>query len=434
MGAQLAQMGMGVTDVIMAGRYSSVDLAGVALATSIMWPVMLLIMGIVQAVTPTVAQLDGAKNHTEIGEVIRQGLWLAILGGLFASVVLLNVAPFYRFVGVDPNAAAVSVPYLEMVAWGLPALMCFFCLRFLADGTGYTRPALFIAVSALLCKIPLNYILIHGYFGLPELGGVGCGVAQAIVMWVQLILILWVVSRKRFHHTRWMQHFSWPDWRRIKPLLIMGFPIGLTLFAEMGLFSLTTLLIGRFGAVFVASHNISMTINGIMFMLPLALGMGATIRIGYRVGSGEVMQAKTTAAIAMVCTVVFAIIAALFILMTREYLVAIFTTDQVVRDLSYTLLLFVVFFLVFDATQSTAIGCLRGYKDTRRPLAIALFSYWGIGLPLGCMLGFGWLSDPLGVFGFWIGLSVGLGTAACLLCARLWQVSKNEALIRSLAG
>ena len=161
MGAQLAQMGMGVTDVIMAGHYSSVDLAGVMLATSVMWPVTMLLMGVVQAVTPAIAQLNGANKHSEIGELLRQGLWIAILGGLIASLVLINIAPFYRFVGVDPNAAAVSIPYLEMTAFGVPALMCFYCLRFLADGTGYTRPALIIAVSALLCKIPLNYILIH---------------------------------------------------------------------------------------------------------------------------------------------------------------------------------------------------------------------------------------------------------------------------------
>ena len=434
MGAQLAQMGMGVTDVIMAGHYSSVDLAGVMLATSVMWPVTMLLMGVVQAVTPAIAQLNGANKHSEIGELLRQGLWIAILGGLIASLVLINIAPFYRFVGVDPNAAAVSIPYLEMTAFGVPALMCFYCLRFLADGTGYTRPALIIAVSALLCKIPLNYILIHGYLGLPELGGVGCGVAQAIVMWVQLILILLVVSRERFDHTRWMRHFSWPDWQRIKPLLVVGVPIGLTLFAEIGLFSLTTILIGRFGAEFVASHSIAMNINGLLFMLPFALGMAATIRIGYRVGAGEIMPARTTAAIAVVSTVIFSIIGALFILATREYLVAIFSNDPVVRELSYSLLLFVVFFLIFDATQATAIGCLRGYKDTRRPLIIALFSYWVIGLPLGSALGFGWFSDPMGVYGFWIGLSSGLGAAACLVCARLWHVSKNETLIRTLAG
>ena len=434
MGAQMAQMGMSLTDVIMVGRYNSIDLAGVALGTSVMWPVILLMMGIGLAVTPAVAQLDGARKHAEIGEIIRQGLWMAIVGGLVASLLLFNVAPLYGFMGVDPAAIAISVQFLKMIAGGVPALMCFYCLRYLADGTGFTRPALYIAVTALFCKIPLNYILIYGYFGLPELGGVGCGVAHAIIMWTQLLLILVVVTRKRFHYTRWMLQFSWPDWHRIKPLAIVGLPIGMTLFAEVGLFSLTLLLLGQFGAEVVAAHHISMSISGVMFMLPLALGMAATIRIGFRIGAAEILQARTTAAIAIVSTMCFAIVAAISILLFREAMVAIFTTDQGVRDLSYILLLFVVFFLVFDATQVTAMGCLRGYKDTRRPLSIALFSYWVVGLPLGSLLGFGWLGEPMGVFGFWIGLSTGLGIAACLLCIRLWRVSKDAELISALAN
>ena len=149
MGAQLAQMGMGVADTIMAGRYSSADLAGVALGTSILWPSMILVMGILQAITPTVAQLHGARLYEDIGDVIRQGLWLALFGGLFVYVLLNNVEPAYHFMKVDPVAVAISVPYLEMASLGMPALMCFFCLRFLADGMGYTRPALLIAIRVV---------------------------------------------------------------------------------------------------------------------------------------------------------------------------------------------------------------------------------------------------------------------------------------------
>ena len=365
MGAQLAQMGMGVTDVIMAGRYSSVDLAGVSLGGSIMWPVMMLMMGLVQAVTPTVAQLNGAKDYRGIGVVIRQGLRMALGGGLVAAVLMNNAEPFYRLMQVDPEAIEISVPYLRMASFGIPALMCFYCLRFLSDGMGFTRPALFIAVSALLCKIPLNYVLIYGHFGLPEMDGIGCGAAQAIVMWLQLVLILLVVSGRRFRATGWMSRFSLPDWQRIKPLVIIGAPIGASIFAEVGLFSLTTLLLGRFGADVVASHSIAMNINGIMFMLPLALGMGATIRIGYRVGAGEILEARMTAAITIVSTVIFAVAGAILILVSREYMVAIFTTEAAVSELAILLLMFVVFFLTLDATQTTITGCLRCYKDTR---------------------------------------------------------------------
>lgn len=434
MGAQLAQMGMGVTDAIMAGQYGSQDLAGVALGGSIFWPIMLLMMGTIQAVTPTVSQLHGAREYGEIGEVIRQGLWLAVIGGTVGAIALNNVGPAYRWLDVDPAAVAISLPYLQMASFGLPALICFFCLRFLADGTGYTRPALMIAVSALILKIPLNYVLIYGKLGLPEFGGVGCGIAQAIIMWAQLLMILLVVTRKRFHHTGWMSQFSWPDWQRIKPLLIIGLPIGATIFAEMGLFAMTTLLLGRFGAEIVAAHNIAMNLNGIMFMVPLALGMAATIRIGHRIGGGEIKDARMTAAIAMVTTVIVATIASIMIFFFRDHMVALYTSEADVAEVASTLLLFVVFFLIFDATQATAAGALRGYKDTRIPMWIALFSYWVVGLPIECILGFGLIGESWGYFGFWTGLACGVGTAALLLSIRLWFTSKDLDKIDVLSG
>jgi len=433
MGAQLAQMGMGVTDAIMAGNYSSVDLAGVALGTSILWPVLMLFMGLVQAVTPTVSQLNGARNYPEIGEVIRQGLWLALIGGILGASLLNNIEPVYQWLDVDPSTSAISIAYLGMCSMGLPALMCFFALRFLADGMGFTRPALLISVSALALKIPLNYILIHGEFGLPEYGGVGCGIAQAIIMWFQLFLVILVVTGRRFDKTQWLRRITLPDWQRIKLLLIIGLPIGATVFAEMGLFSFTTLLLGQFGPEVVAAHNISMNINGVFFMPPMALGMAATIRIGFRVGQGDALYARSTALIAMVSTTLVALFGAGFIYLLRQQLVSLYTLENNVLALANQLLLFVVFFLIFDASQSTAMGALRGYKDTRIPMLLALFSFWVVGLPLECALGFGWFGEPMGVYGFWTGLFCSVATASVLITARLWYVSGSHKTIQRLS-
>jgi len=434
MGAQLAQMGMGVADTIMAGRYSSADLAGIALGTSILWPSMMLAMGVLQAITPTVAQYNGARDYRSIGEVIRQGIWLGIGGGLLVVLILNNIEPVYRLMKVDPVAVAISVPYLKMCSFGIPALMCFFCLRFLADGMGYTRPALLIAISALLLKIPLNYVLIYGKFGFPEMGGVGCGIAQAIVMWLQLFLVCFVVFHRRFNSTGGRSRFAWPSWRIIRPLLIIGIPIGTTVFAEMGLFSLTTLLLGRFGAEIVAAHNIAMNLNAIFFMPPMALGMAATIRIGFRIGAGDIAEGRTTAAIAAVTTGVVSIFGAVLIFFFRDWLAGVYTTEAAVMTLASTILLFVVFFLFFDASQATFVGALRGYKDTRIPMYIALFSYWGIGLPVGCLFGFGYIGNLEGVYGFWLGLALGVGIAALLLGYRLVRVSGDTELIRQLSA
>ena len=434
MGAQMAQMGMGVTDTIMAGRYSSVDLAGVALGGSLMWPVLLLIMGVVQAVTPTVSQLSGARSYGEIGEVVRQGLWLALAGGLAAALLFNLVGPVYALLKVPPEVSEVSVGYLRMYSLGVPALMCFFCLRYLADGMGYTRPALMILLVALACKIPLNYLLIHGLFGLPELGGVGCGLAQAIVMWVQLLMVLLVVTRPRFRITGWLSRFSAPDWNRLKPLIIIGLPIGTTAFAEIGLFAGITLLLGRYGPEVVASHNIAMSVAGLVFMLPLALGIASTIRIGHRIGAGKIRAASVAAGVSIAACTCVALFSGLLVFLTRDWLVLLYSQDPAVMALAGSLLLLVVSLQWVDNLQATALGCLRGYKDTRVPMYFALLSYWLVGLPTGSILGFGLIGEPMGVYGFWLGLILALLIAAILLCYRLWWVSQDTSLIWRLSG
>jgi len=229
------------------------------------------------------------------------------------------------------------------------------------------------------------------------------------------------------------RNVSLPEWKIIKPLLIIGIPIGTTIFAEMGLFSLTTLLLGKYGAEVVASHNIAMNLNAIFFMPPMALGMAATIRIGFRVGSDDIPGGRITAAIAFATTAFVAIAGALLIYLLRDWLVGVYTTETAVMSLASTLLLFVVFFLFFDASQATFVGTLRGYKDTRIPMYIALFRYWGVGLPIALITSYGIIGEPMEVYGIWLGLAIGVGTAALLLGYRLWKVSADHALIRRLA-
>lgn len=424
MAAQLAQVGMGVVDTVMAGRLGAVDLAGVALGGSVMWPAMLLFMGFLQAITPTVAQLNGAGQQGEIGEVIRQGLWLAIACAVAVCLVItLCAGGYYRLMAVDSRAVAISIPYLQAAAWGVPGVLGYFVLRFLAEGLGFTRPAMYIAILALLLKIPLNYLFMYGAGGLTGLGGVGCGVSTAIIMWFELAAMLWVVTRPRFDHTGWRSRFTLPRWDIVRQLMGIGLPIGATLFFEVGFFTFVTILIGRFGAETVASHTIAMNLGGITFMFPLALGMAATIRVGFNIGSGQPARARQTAWVAVASTISIALIAAVIVVSGRHIIAAAYSNDPAVLELAASLMLFVAVYQVFDNCQATAIGALRGYKDTRVPMFITLVGYWFVGLPVAASLGFGWIGEPLHVYGFWLGLAVALALVACLVCARLWFVS-----------
>ena len=434
MAAQLAQMGMGVVDNVMAGRFSAVDLAGVALGGAFMWPAMIMMMGFLQAVTPTIAQMHGSGRQQEIGEVVRQALWMALIASVLIVVLLMNSRVFYEWMGVDAAAIEISVAYLQAAAWGIPGLMGYFVLRYFAEALGFTRPAMFIALFALALKIPLNYIFMYGMFGLPERGGVGCGYATAIVMWLEFVLITVVVLSARFRHIGWQAKFSKPNLARMSRLLRIGLPIGATMFFEMGLFTSVTLMAGRLGADVVASHTIAMNVGGITFMFPLAIGIAASIRIGFNVGADKLDAARTVAKIAMLATVIIGVISIGAVVALRYSIAAIYTNDPGVLELAATLMLFVAVFQLFDNCQATAIGALRGYKDTRVPMLITLLGYWMFGFPLAAALGFGWFSDALGVYGFWLALILALVVVSIFALSRLYWLSKNEAVIRQLSA
>ena len=194
---QLAQMGMGVVDTVMAGRLGAVNLAGVALGGVVFWPLLLLVAGVVMALTPTVSQLHGSGRSHEAGEAVRQILWIALVAGLALILLLRNIEPLYHLIGVDPLAIPITVRYLDAISWGVLPVLGYFALRYLCEGLSWTTPAMVISGVGLLLKVPLNYWFIYGGWGIPALGGEGCGWASAIIMGLQFIAICFVVGYSR---------------------------------------------------------------------------------------------------------------------------------------------------------------------------------------------------------------------------------------------
>ncbi len=205
---QLSQMGMGVADAIMAGRVSPADLAGVALGGNLFWPLMLFMSGVIMALTPAVSQLHGARREAEVAAVVRQALWLALVGGGVAFVLLGYSEAALVFVGVDPAAIPIAVDYINALRWGMPPVLGYFTLRYLCEGMSWTTPAMAIALVALLLKVPLNLLFIHGAFGYPGLGGAGCGWSSALVMWFELAAMLVVVLATRMRRIGLFSSFS----------------------------------------------------------------------------------------------------------------------------------------------------------------------------------------------------------------------------------
>lgn len=432
---QLSQMGMGVADTIMAGRYSGTDLAGVALGGNVFWPTIMLTAGVLMALVPSVSQLHGRGDQTQAGEVARQAAWIGVGGGGVLLLLYRNSEPLFVFIGVDPDAIPIAVGYLQALSWGTLPLLGYFALRYLCEGMSWTLPAMLVAFFGLLAKIPLNYLFIYGGFGIPAMGGVGCGWASVVVMWLEFLVLAVVVLRSRMRVTGVFSRWSWPDVAAVGRLVRLGLPIGLGIFLEFSMFSVITLLVGRLGVEAVAAHQIASNVGGMAFMIPMALGMAVAIRVGFNVGRGDLDAARRSGWVAIGVSLAFAALAAAVLLTARGFIAGLYSTEVAVVTLAAELMVFVAVYQFVDDSQVTAMGALRGFKDTRTPMVIALIAYWAVGFPVGVALGFGWVDVPRfeGVRGFWVGLFAGLTVAAVVLCVRFAWLSRRADVVAHLA-
>jgi MATE family multidrug resistance protein len=394
----------------------------------------MLMTGLSMALTPIVAQLQGAGRVGESGVAVRQGIWIALIASVVTVAIVVQAEPLYRWAGVDEEVIHVAMGYLRAIAWGVPASLVYVALRHVAEGLGHTRPPMLIAVAALPVNAALNYVLIFGKLGFPKLGGVGCGWATAAVFWMEPLLMLFVVARPYFRETRLLERVDGPSWTEIRRILRIGAPIGATIFLEMAVFSVVGFLIGSMGVTMLAAHSIASNLSWLTYVMPMGLGSAASVRVGYFVGAGDFTRARFSAASAFRISMIYALLVSVLLVALRHLLVAVYTNDQAVLAVAANLVLLIAAFQIVDDTQVTAGGALRGYKDTRVPMVCSLLGYWAVALPLGAALGYGWLGfPPLGVYGFWLGMTFGLTLVAVSLGVRLRWTSRDEKLVSRLA-
>lgn len=423
---QIAQTSMGFVDTLIAGQYNTLDLAAVALGSSIWLPIYLAATGILMATTPLVAYTIGSKKPDAVLSIFKQGIWVALSLGII-SVFLLNSASWIlELMQVDPYLALKSQEYLYAISWGFPALMIYQLLRSYFEGLGKTRPAMYIAFLALFFNIPLNYLFVFGEMGFPELGAAGCGWASSLVMWLMLACGVLAMNKSPQLRLPKATHSHWFDAAALYSYLKLGTPMGFAILIETSMFCVIALLVAPLGTLIVAAHQITMTFSGLIFMIPLSIAMACTIRIGQLTGASEHDKAWFSAKCALLITTSIAVLTSITIWLFAHQIAQIFTSEQYLIELAANLLLIAALFEVSDAIQVTAAGTLRGYKDTSIPLFIVFIAYWIIGLPLGYILGMTNLFTPaLGAAGFWYGLVIGLSVSAILLLIRLRRVAKH---------
>lgn len=408
----LVQVAMQVTDTIMAGRLSAVDLAAVAVGGAVWTPAFIFGLGVLMALTPTVAHLHGAGAHAEIGRWVRQGLWLALFLSLPVGLVVLNADRVMHAVGVDAALVPTATGYSRAMAAGMLPMYVFLALRFFSEGTSETRPLMYISLVALPLNVFGNWLFMYGPGPFPALGAVGAGVSSALVMWAMLAMMLYNVRRRYYRQFQPFARFDAPDAKALGALLWLGVPIGVTIFMEVSLFGATTLLMGRLGTEIAAGHQIAVNFASVMFMIPMGFSFAISVRVGQCLGRGDLAAARETGMIGIALCAAIMAVSAVGMLMFRGAIASFYTDAPAVIAVAGSLLVMAAWFQLSDGVQVAAAGVLRGFKDTRASMVLTTIAYWGIGFPLAYWLG---IVRGHGAQAVWLGLIAGLTAAAALL-------------------
>lgn len=429
---QLATIGMAVADVAMTGHYSAADLAGVSLGVSVWNMVIITIMGIMMAVNPMVSHHVGAQEFDAVPHVVRQALWKALGVGVVAMAAANLGALVFQTMDITPHIRDLATRFVHITSWALPAFACYRVLYGYSASINQTKPLMAIALVALVLNTTINWLLIYGRAGLPELGGLGCAWSTMLCVWFNLLALLWWMHRAPAYRATWpFGAYEAPEWPTIAHLLRLGLPIGLTYFAETSAFGLIALLIAKFGSTQAAAHQIALNFASLVFMVPLSLGLGLLTRVGQSLGAGLFREARFRAWTGVGAGMVFAVLSASGMALFNHQIAALYTTDAAVIALTAELLFLAALFQLSDTAQVVISCAIRGYKVTRAPMAIHLTAFWVFSLPLGVVLGLapGWTpwhpAEPMAAQGFWTALVVGLTVAAAGLVWLLRRVARD---------
>ncbi|MGH1444451.1 MAG: MATE family efflux transporter [Cognatishimia sp.] len=433
-GGHVAQFAVGLTDTIMLGWYSVDALAAVVLATQLFFLVFILGSGFAFAVMPMVAEALATEDDTAIRRTTRMGLWLSVIYALVCLPLFWFSRPVLVAAGQDPILSEAAQGYLRIAGVGLiPALIVMVLKSYLA-ALEHTRVVFWITIAAAVINGFVNYALIFGNWGAPELGIQGAAIASLSVQVVMLIgavlYAVWALPQDDLFTRIWK-----PDWEAARRVFMLGVPIGFTTLAEVGLFAAGTLMMGWLGTVQLAAHGIALNLAGLMFMVHLGLSNAATVRAGNAMGRKDAEHLARGARTAIAMSMVYAVFSVIIFVTQSEFLVSLFLDPNdanfdAILAAGAVLLIAAAMFQFVDGLQAMALGVLRGIMDTRGPMIMAAISYWLVGVPCSYFMGFtlGW-----GGLGVWFGLGLGLAVAAVLLLWRFWR-GKLGVLRESFAG
>lgn len=427
-GSHIAQYGITLTDAVMLGWYDVDALAAEVLGGMLFFVLFIAGSGFAWAVMPMVASAEGKGDQQNVRRVTRMGIWVSLLFAFACVPVFLWSRDVFAVLGQEAHTSDLAAQYLRIAGMGIvPALMVMVLKSYLA-ALERTKVVLWITLVAVVANVVINYALIFGNWGMPEMGIRGAAIASLIVQVISFGLVAaYVIVATPEHGV--FSRFWRPDWEAFGQVFRLGWPIGITNLAEVGLFAASSVMMGWLGTVALAAHGIALQIASLTFMVHLGLGNVATVRAGRAVGRGDPVALRRGGIVVVAMSMLFGLVAVGVFLAIPEVLIGVFLDPEdpqrgAVLTIGVSLMAAAALFQIMDAAQVMALGLLRGVQDTRVPMVIAAVSYWGIGIPVSYWLGF--VRDMGGV-GVWLGLAIGLACAGVMLMLRFWRWSVHRA-------
>ena len=405
--SQLGHITVGVFDSLMIGKVSVSQLAAVSLATSIFSFILLFCIGLSYGITPLISSSDRGKKY--VSSILYNGMLVNVISCILLVSFVILTKHLLSFLGQDQEVLFHTYSYLDIICISLIPLILFQTFKQFIEGLGFTKPSMYISVISNVINVVLNAVLIFGLFGFPRLEIVGAAYATLISRVIMFLLILiYCLNDRRFSKyilkTKFLVNLN-----HIKDIFRIGFASGLQYIFEVGAFSVATVMTGSIGAIHLAAHQIALNLASISYMIASGIGSASMISLSYYDGKRNFEDMRRSGFACFLLVFILMIVSALIFIIFRNYLPVLYVDDTRVISIASTLLIFAGLFQISDGIQAVGLGILRGIRDIKKPTIVTFISYWIISIPLSYFLG---IEYGYGVYGIWIGLSVGLTLAA----------------------
>ncbi|GAA0879770.1 MATE family efflux transporter [Algoriphagus jejuensis] len=422
--SQLGQVSVGVADSMMVGRLGALPLAASSLGNSIFFVILMFGIGISMGITPLVSKADGKGKTTRISRLFSHGLWINIATSILLTVAVLGLSQGLYFLDQPEEVVVLAIPYLLIITASLLPFMVFQTFKQMAEGLSQTKQAMFITIFANLVNVFLNWVLIWGKFGFPQMGLNGAGMATLISrVLMALMMGGYILLSPRYKKYQFRLSLLGASFPMISRILKIGVPTGFQFIFEVSAFSTAAIMMGWIGVNALAGHQIAINLASISYMMATGLATAGMIRVSNQIGKGNLKAMREAGMVVFGMVTIFMLGSAVIFFSLRFFLPTLYIGDPEVVALSASLLVIAGLFQLSDGLQAVGLGVLRGLEDVKIPTIVTALAYWVLGLPLGYFLAF---NLEMGAVGIWYGLLIGLTITAGMLFYRFHSLSKNR--------